>query len=806
MNDIEIQQLEELGGIGTGDIEDPSERSSEICLESLSAKSDELDKWHILMVELAYVLNASFRDVHYWEGVKSKKNTFLQFVKTLHELDRMQKHDKTVRINYRGSRLTNLPAKLDYIIQFGELVVDYTVVSDIIKRQGLRFKHLEGRIKKAFEAFAEQAISSVTLTIPGRYKRSLELMQISLRIFSCYNQAVETQSPISYERKGIQHSLMPVVDEYDQPDPNLTILAALNDLNETTMQGLVHKVALMDDRNDGNYSEERLSSVYQTLFKIKNLQEKLIKPPLEVNTNNSIAMFMSQGETVPDEVVIAEFDTRSVSHLSADIDTTILKNAVAQFAKATFKGSVQHAKLAMKSVFAQDYHQVNLKTLGQRFKLLSHLLKAMEKNPRGQKIIDGALRMLQTSIDKVPGELLDNLVVHDNVVKFWSGENEIIVGEIDGNLQDVIDVSKGRSYDQKKSRPVISPYEDLQYEDYQALADRFDITVIDAEQLVSVFKNCFDTHHNFQRTLFTKNMPDFMRFGKNTFEILWGFLKETPERKDRLPLLNSLQLLVKETKEPIAAVKILLSDFIMNSNLVSFPDRNAIMLVNQFLRTYNKEINMDIEITPEEVLLVKVGLNQKSANYAAWRVDGERNKFLEKIVLIRKRLVEALEAFEANENQLPIRFLLALEREVHILLALAGGETAGMVLRSALKVYGNPESQVYRMKESSKNMTQLIQHLAALIRGFGRVGNMQDLELLDEIKVREAEFIDLKAKDQRHEALIKRTMGWIDMAKNEIGSRPAQAATISKKPISGQQPANNAVPQSPVPGATAQAG
>ena len=35
-------------------------------------------------------------------------------------------------------------------------------------------------------------------------------------------------------------------------------------------------------------------------------------------------------------------------------------------------------------------------------------------------------------------------------------------------------------------------------------------------------------------------------------------------------------------------------------------------------------------------------------------------------------------------------------------------------------------------------------------------------------------------KDQRHEALIKRTMGWIDTAKNEISSRPPQAATPEK--------------------------
>ena len=132
MNDMATKLLEELGGIGTNETDESSEQSSEAFLEGLSADSNDLDKWHILLVELAYVLNASFRDVHYWEGVKKKQDTFLQLVKTLHELDRMPKHDKTVNINYRGSQLTDLPAKLDYIIQFGELVVDYNVVADLM--------------------------------------------------------------------------------------------------------------------------------------------------------------------------------------------------------------------------------------------------------------------------------------------------------------------------------------------------------------------------------------------------------------------------------------------------------------------------------------------------------------------------------------------------------------------------------------------------------------------------------------------------------------------------------------------------
>ncbi len=51
------------------------------------------------------------------------------------------------------------------------------------------------------------------------------------------------------------------------------------------------------------------------------------------------------------------------------------------------------------------------------------------------------------------------------------------------------------------------------------------------------------------------------------------------------------------------------------------------MLLNQLLRAYNKEVIMDIEITPEEVLLVKGGLAKKVVNYVAWKVDGGTKRF-----------------------------------------------------------------------------------------------------------------------------------------------------------------------------------
>ena len=119
---------------------------------------------------------------------------------------------------------------------------------------------------------------------------------------------------------------------------------------------------------------------------------------------------------------------------------------------------------------------------------------------------------------------------------------------------------------------------------------------------------------------------------------------------------------------------------------------------------------------------------------------------------------------------MPIRFLLALEREVYMFLSLIGGGTATAVLQGALNVYGNPASQIYQLRETRQFSSSLLQHLAVLIRGMGRVGQPADVELLDEIKGRQEMFLGL-SEEPRHAAQVRRTLRWIDATKREITQR-----------------------------------
>jgi hypothetical protein len=157
-------------------------------------------------------------------------------------------------------------------------------------------------------------------------------------------------------------------------------------------------------------------------------------------------------------------------------------------------------------------------------------------------------------------------------------------------------------------------------------------------------------------------------------------------------------------------------------------------------------------------------------NYAAWKIRGEQKRFLTKVVAIRKRLMTALDPATSAVTAMPVRFLLALEREVHILMALAGGDTAASILHSALAVYGNPDAPFYPREENRVHLTALLQHVSVLIRGLARVGAENDLILLDQVRQREKGFLGLST-DPRHTGLVRRVLSWIEPARNDIMGR-----------------------------------
>ncbi|MBW2410458.1 MAG: hypothetical protein JRF72_11720 [Deltaproteobacteria bacterium] len=778
MNESADNLFAQLGGISSAAANEPEARETQKPIAGMSDQDESHDNWRILLVELAYLLNASFRDAHYWEGVKAEKDTFRQFVRVVRELNRMPGNDRIINIQFRGSQSSKYSDKIDYVITFGDVTIDMPAIAVLTKRMGLRVKHLEGRLQKSFEAFEQQGIKTLFVKIPEGSEDSMEPMQVALRVLACFNHAVENETPIVFARNGDQFSLPPIADDMNQPDPNLTMLAALNGLSPESMRNLVDKVQTAMKGQNPAVTDGQASNIYQSIFQIQALRQKLVHPPLEMNSDKSSAVQTDQ--TGRSASMAANAGGAGSGHpgpgFAYPIDPGVVKARVAQFVKQSFGDSPQNARKALKSIYGRDFAKITDNDLVERLTIVTDLLHSMEKNPRGPRMMQEVLGRMQLGMDQAAVDLFDDFVVDGKGVKYWSDKGEKTVDNVDKRLLSVVEAARQKSVDKKKNRMPLDPTAVLSEQDLESIAGDFDIPVKDVDKIVATFRNCFDSQNNFLRASFEKNVPEFARCKKKVFDILWEFLKQTPHRSDRLPFINSLQFLIRETKNPISAIKVLLSDIIMDPGSVQYPDRNAVMLANQFLRTYNKEKNMDIEITPEEVLLVQEGLDVSVVNYAKWKVDSSQKVFFDKFITIRKKLIESLDIDSTDSHHLPIRFLLALEREIHIFLSLVGGTAAHTVIKGALTVYGNPGSQVYLMKESQNNMTALLQHLAVLIRGFGRLSTVNDLELLNEVKNNEDGFLAL-GNDARHEALVKRILGWVDASKNSITARSSKEAS-----------------------------
>jgi hypothetical protein len=195
------------------------------------------------------------------------------------------------------------------------------------------------------------------------------------------------------------------------------------------------------------------------------------------------------------------------------------------------------------------------------------------------------------------------------------------------------------------------------------------------------------------------------------------------------------------------------------------------MLVNILLRTYNKELDVDIEMTPEEVLNVRKGLDQAIVHYAQFRIDAVEYRFATKVRAIHEKLIDHLNAPSPDKLVPSVRHLLFLEREILILLALLSGKTAHLILMSALAEYGDPEQGIYRNLRSAIYLPVFLQHLKIIIRGIGRVGTREDVARLRQISEHGLALTEINATPENQRTVI-RTMEWIENVIRNITSAP----------------------------------
>jgi len=300
-------------------------------------------------------------------------------------------------------------------------------------------------------------------------------------------------------------------------------------------------------------------------------------------------------------------------------------------------------------------------------------------------------------------------------------------------------------------------------QDYGILAKDFGISMEGSRQLITLLRGCFDSKGCFLRKVFEKNIPEFLKYEKNIFQFLWHYLKEIMNRNDRVPYLNSLQLLIAQMQRPQEAIKLLLADFISSPLQVTFFDRNAMILANILVRKYNKELRNDVEITPEEVLLVRDGLDNERIRVAATYIAEHKELYYQKIRMVHEMIEESVSPRWTNNAAMSIHYLTSLAREVYIFLSLVGGTIAHKIVRAGVEEYGNPYAKLYISQKSPFHIKTILQLFYVMLRCLERFADKTDLLFLQEIQARENLFL-ANMPDDTHKNLTKKVFKRVNIS------------------------------------------
>ena len=730
--------FDQLGGIDRRErVADASGFSS----DPLGEGQGLMDLWRIALTDFAYALGQYLSKIklHGVQAIRAEDvDPIMHMLSKIHG---MSHRGGRLLIRYRGMRMpdekTNLE-RVDYVVAYENYLVDIPIMKALVNRKGITTSHLRGKLNAAFDRFSSLGINSVCFTFGKWGGEEQDLMHIALQTVGQFFGAYKTGIPLSEPDAKGDVSPSVVYNDKGEPDPNLTLLAAVNGLPPGNIQTLVQKLQGLMKQPDATAALEQYVSAYDALFAFKNVREKLQKPPIEIN--NLMRLIVGND----------------------DAPFTSEKSEVVRMIAERFSGSPQKLAQAVDSVYGNDFSAIGAENLNARLNRVSHLLESQDKGHFSRSAEKEVLENVEKRLDEVRDDVFKNLTVNRPESSGEDGRSNDGPNTFSGKLWNMVAHFKRRVRTKEKIKEMMRTPIDFDTQDYDAIARDFDISVEAAKAVLELLKGCFDEAGFFLRNAFEKSIPEMAKYGEKIFAFLWHYLKETVNRRDRVAFLNALQSLISEMKQSPAALTLLLKDFCGTQSEVLFSDRNALILANVLLRKYNKEIHNDIEITPEEVLLVREGLSWEAVNAAGDAIDKRMEAFFQKIRTIHGELLKGSRE-GAKEGVMPLRFLFSLERECYLFLSLIGRHPGHMVLKSAVKSYGNPGSELYGKKRGKGFEEACLKNLRVVVRGLTRFADKNDLSLLEYVRDMETDFLAIR-KDQAYRDSVLKAMGWLDEA------------------------------------------
>ena len=575
--------------------------------------------------------------------------------------------------------------------------------------------------------------------------------------------------------------VVPVIsDLHGAPDPNLTLMAALNGLSAVNARELIRQARAYAEL-DGSESMDdggapNPVSAYDQIFKVRSLRAQVIRPPVEINN----LLFPYETATPPNRssrgrtpLIDRRPGAQPSVRESAPDDRNALdsQNAIHRHELAgILRPLSSFMESALDGLFSDDYALLDPKALGNRFASISKLFYAVEKRSQDPSVMAAAMEILRTRLKTVAVEVMANLVAQRQGLKIFSQGRSVLVGMVHPNLYDLIVLIKEDVVARQRMAIIKQIAFQMDPCHINLLADGFAIAVSDAHQIFKLLQGSFSANGRFVRPIFESRVDAMSRHENVIFEILWCLLRQTAQRNDRLNFLNAIQLLMARLSDPKRALQLLMADICLNPDMVFFTDRNALALANILLHKENRELYVDVHRTPEDVLNKARPLNQKVRNYARWRLDIDHGRYLAKMRTIANIILDAVTAAPGT-GPWPFEpaFLMALEREAIIFAALVKGHAARRVIREAFDRYGDPTAPVYQSESISKYLPLLIPHLQIVTRALGLAGDQDDIERLTSLERRANMLIDLDTHPA-HGLRVKQMMKWVPRTLEAIQS------------------------------------
>jgi hypothetical protein len=732
--------------------------------------------WKVLLGEFIHLLALFWVHSRMAGTARASEVLFHQLLQHLNILRKMPNHTGDILVRRVQRQLQESNSSPDYVVIFGNILINS---QEEIKPDASRhFSHLKSALGRACECFAEEDIHSLLLRLPGPSTESIDHFRFSLHILTRYFMAARDGTSIAFRYYGRSLVLPVVTDLGGIPDPNLTLMAALNGLSTVNARELIRQAQAygkldLSESIEGGVARVQ-SSCYDQIFRVRSLRSQIVKPPVEINNLQS-----PQGRSVAACIlnagIAAIADKRAGMREPAhernqgDEPSQDSHAAIRRQDLAELLGSSAPALAnALDGLFASDYAELEPMALGNRLASLSRLITAVDKRCQDPMVMAGIMDILQARLKGIADDVLANIITQRQGLKIVSRGRAVLVGLVHPRLFDLITLVKEHVV--ARQRMVIVKEIAFQVDPchINLLADGFGIPVSDAHQIFRLLQGCFGVNGSFIRPTFESRVDAMSRHENVIFEILWGFLRQTPQRNHRLNFLNAVQLLMDRLNDPKRALQFLMADICLNPAMVYYTDRNAFALANILLHEENKELYVDVHRTPEDVLKVLRPLNQRVRHYAIWRLEVDQGRFLGKMRTIANNIQQVVVAVPGTGPwPFELAFLLALEREAIIFSALVQGYTARLVIREAFDRYGDPSAPIYQNELARRYLPQLIPHLQIVVRALGRAGNADDIERLANLKRMTERFIALDVHPA-HGLRVKQMMKWVPQALQAI--------------------------------------